>query len=79
MRNRERSFCDSNGGATLDQLPRREERDVVFEQVRRELKARTCRGQAVLLSDCWDRFVELCETHSLDIPTYFTSRRIFET
>ena len=76
MRIRERSFSDGNVGASTNQLPK-DERDAVFEQVRNEIRARTCRGQAVLLSDCWDRFVELCNTHSLDIPSYFKSRRAF--
>ena len=38
---------------------------------------RLCRGQAILMSQCWARFQELCLEHSVPIPYYYKSRRAF--
>ena len=55
----------------------KDNRDIIFEQLRREIYARTHRGQAVLVSDCWERFKELSEETNSIIPYYFLSRRSF--
>ena len=53
------------------------ERDKVFQELRKEIEAQTCRGQAVLLSDCWERFQELCHNKSVEIPYYYLARNAF--
>ena len=37
----------------------------------------TCRGQAFLLSECWNHFQELCNEQSISIPFYYKFRRAF--
>ena len=51
--------------------------DSVFNQLRKEIISRTYRGQAVLVSDCWDRFRALCQEYSLRVPYYFEAKRRF--
>ena len=51
--------------------------DSIFSQLKEEVIWRTCRGQAVLVSDCWVRFRELCEQNSFVVPHYFVTRRAF--
>ena len=46
-------------------------------QLIRELEYRICRGQAVLLSECWSRFKQLCEEKHVAIPSYYQKRRAF--
>ena len=55
----------------------RSSHDIVFRQLKREIQWRISRGQAVLVSECWVRFKDLCEEHSLSVPYYFESRRAF--
>ena len=43
----------------------------VMHDLKNEIEYRTCRGQAVLVSDCWARFRNLCIHHGVSIPSYF--------
>ena len=46
----------------------------MLQQLKQEVTFHTCRGQAVLLSEWWNRFQELCNE---SIPFYYKSRRAF--
>ena len=65
------SLCLLQSGS-LDQpeisSSRKESHDKVLRQLTKEIQYRTCRGQEVLLSDCWYPFQELCEKESLSVP-----------
>ena len=51
--------------------------NVVYNPLCQDIKARTSRGQAVLVSDSWERFKDLCVEHKRKIPHYFKLRRKF--
>ncbi|XP_068200369.1 uncharacterized protein [Palaemon carinicauda] len=51
--------------------------NAIFNQLKLEIQWRTCRGQAVLVSECWSRFQDLCNEQSLVVPYYYESRRAF--
>ena len=52
-------------------------REYVITQLRKEVRLQTCRGQALLLSDVWERYQDLCKEESIAIPYYFLTRRAF--
>ena len=54
--------------------PRKKCHDALQQQLKKEVTFHTCRGQAVLLSEWWNRFQELCNE---SIPFYYKSRRAF--
>ena len=63
--------------ASSGNKPEQGSHENIFSQLKEEMIWRTCRGQAVLVSDCWVRFQELCEDNSLVVPYYFEKRRAF--
>ena len=64
----------SDNGIDKDQC---KTEDTVFNQLRKDIISRVCRGQAVLVSDCWERYKALCEEYSLPNPYYFEANRKF--
>ena len=56
---------------------RQKPHEKVLRQLTKEIQYRTCRGQALLLSECWSRFQDLCEKQSVSVPSYYKSRRAF--
>ena len=51
--------------------------DIVYTKLKHEIISRTSRGQAVLVSECWERFSDMCWEHSLPVPYYYKVRRKF--
>ena len=70
LRNRTRVSTDSKNESDNN----RSSHDIVFRQLKREIQWRITRGQAVLVSECWVRFKDLCEEYSLSVPYYLESR-----
>ena len=49
----------------------------VYLCLKTDIKSRLRRGHAVLVSQCWERFQDLCATHNVSVPFYFIKRRQF--
>ena len=68
-----------NNKQTYNRENRETEFDL-FETLKGEIECRTSRGQAVLLSECWQRFHNLCDDNSVPVPLYFKTRpSLFKT
>ena len=47
----------------------------VYSSLKLELQSLTARGHGVLVSECWQRFQDLCNQHNVAVPYYLTVRR----